>query len=104
MKITLLMVAFLLKITSAYADDWSKTCELYSQLAETIMTSRQAGVPMANQMKIAKGENGSDVMVQLIINAYDKPRYNTEDMQQKSIENYRDDIYLACVKELKDKK
>ena len=96
-------MSFLLTFTSAYADDWSEKCDSYTQLAEAIMKARQSGVSMAKLMKTVKKKDGGDFVVQLIIDAYDTPRYSSEKMQQETIENFRDNNYLECVKALRNK-
>lgn len=40
----------------------------------------------------------------LIIMAYDSPRYSTEEMQKRSVDEFRDQAYLSCAKILRSDK
>jgi len=104
MKILLTIITFSFTATSVYADDWRKTCDSYSELAETTMNGRQSGTPMAKMMKVLSNDEGSELFEKLIIAAYDSTRYSTERMQQRSIEEFRDEKYLECAKAMRAKK
>jgi len=104
MRVLLTIIAFSFIATSAYADDWRKTCDSYGGLAETIMSGRQSGTSMAKMMKVLNNDEGSELFEKLIIAAYDRPRYSTEQMQKRSIEEFRDKMYLECAKAMRAKK
>jgi len=104
MKALLTIIAFSFIATSVYADDWRKTCDSYGELAESIMSGRQSGTSMAKMMKVIGDNEGSDLFEKLIIAAYDSPRYSTEGMQKRSIEEFRDEVYLECAKAMRAKK
>ena len=76
-------------------------CASVSELAKTTMQGRQGGAPMNKLMETAKGNK---LIEELIILAYDSPRYGTESMRAKSIENFRDKAYLECIKEFRKNK
>lgn len=76
-------------------DESGDVCADWSSLAENIMRSRQAGVSMAEMMKLTKGTKPAQRMV---IAAYEERRYHTEEIQQRKVEDFRDEAYLACVK------
>lgn len=76
-----------------------KLCDLTALTAETIMRKRQAGVPMQKMMGVTADEPSGSVGEILVIAAYDSPRYHTKEMQERSIEDFRDEAYLRCVKE-----
>jgi len=82
------------------AGDWRKTCGSVGELATTIMESRQSGVSMAKMMGAVSGEENS-LAEKLIISAYDSPRYSTERMQKRTVEEFRDEVYLECVKAMR---
>ncbi len=71
----------------------SSTCESYSNLAKTVMTARQGGIPMSEVMNTI-----SEITKQLAITAYEKPRFTSDGYKTKSIEDFRDKAYLDCVK------
>lgn len=84
-----------------YAQDKLAACNSISSLAETIMKQRQNGAPMSEMMRIAGEAGGAigKVGEELVIMAYDKPRYTTENYQQRVIEDFRDSAHLECVKQ-----
>lgn len=68
---------------------------LYS-LSELIMKSRQNGVPMPDVVKIF---DGIETMRALVIVAYDEPRYGTDEMQARTIQEFADSVYARCLKQ-----
>lgn len=74
------------------------TCKSYADLAATVMEARQKGIAMSKLM--ATNESGDRIIEQFIIQAYDQPRMNVEENQQRMIRDFENDIYLACVKEI----
>lgn len=78
--------------------DWRETCDGFSEHAELIMQARQLGISMAEAM----GKTDSKVHEEMIIAAYEKPRYSTDRMQQKAIEDFRDHWYLRCAKSIRE--
>lgn len=103
MKKTSFMVTVLILFLSGqlYAQDKLAVCNSISSLAETIMKQRQNGAPMSEMMRIAGEAGGAlgKVGEELVIMAYEKPRYRTENYQQRAIEDFRDSAHLECVKQ-----
>lgn len=99
MKNALLILALL--ATPVLADDSLEICAEIGKLSETIMEKRQAGVSMAEMMAVAKGE-AKELAQTLVIDAYDQPRYQTPDVQRRTIGDFRDKWYLVCVKGVRE--
>ena len=59
------------------------------------MNAHQKGYPMQKIIRTYSG--AGDTIDELIIVAYDSPRYSTEESQQRIVEKYRDKVYLECV-------
>lgn len=78
-----------------------KLCDVTASTAETIMRKRQAGVAMQKMMVVTADEPPGSITEVLVIAAYESPRYHTKEMQNRSIEEFRDEAYLRCIKELK---
>lgn len=76
-------------------NDWRSTCGVLAELGKKIMQARQAGISME---KIIKVFNGGDFGEKITIKAYNIPRYNTHNVQEKSIGDFRDEMYLECAK------
>ena len=59
------------------------------------MNAHQKGYPMQKMIRTYSG--AGDTIDELIIVAYDSPRYSNEESQQRVIEAYRDKVYLECI-------
>jgi hypothetical protein len=55
------------------------------------MTARQSGMAMSEVMNMMSFK-------QLVIAAYEKPRFSGDEYKTKSIEDFRDKAYLDCIK------
>lgn len=97
MKAVLIASMFTMISAPVAADDWKEKCSQISELSKTIMKARQVGVSMADSMGTASNKLGEAI----IIAAYDKPRYSTPKVQQQTIEDFSNEWYLQCVKELR---
>lgn len=106
--IMMIVIVLMLAITPAHGtnsksnNDWRDTCAAMQRLAKSIMTARQNGFAMSDMM--SKSDASGDAIVKkldesLIIYAYSLPRYSTNEMQQKSIEDFGNDTYLQCAKQ-----
>lgn len=79
------------------------SCTAIENMAETIMDRRQSGVKMSILMDIAKESKDkslSRIITSLIIEAYEKPRYNTEKHKRRVIEDFRNNAFLNCYKDI----
>ena len=74
-------------------------CDQISELAEAMMSSRQAGVSMAKAMKVT-GDN--KLFKGMMVDAYETGRYIVESNQRREIADFRDKWYLACYKAQED--
>lgn len=98
MRFTALLFFGALIVPISHAEeDWRTGCKNAQDIAESIMKGRQQGVAMSKMMEVAEGD-AANILEALIIEAYDRPRYSTEKMQQRSVQGFRDDVYLECVK------
>lgn len=78
-------------------DDWREKCQAVSNLAATVMERRQEGVSMADLMAAVD----DDIVHDMIVEAYEQPRFGTDSVARTLIEDFRDQWYLDCVKSLK---
>lgn len=80
-------------------------CSVSGQTAELIMTKRQQNVEMSNLMATIDKAEGIDVLRPVfrsyVVAAYQQPAYGLESDQQKAIKKFRDDMELACLKDMK---
>ena len=78
-------------------------CEKFAQATETIMRAHQNGHPMSVLLRNAD-ETLSGIPLLLkayrlaVMEAYSRPRYSTERIQQRVIAEFRDENHLSCLK------
>lgn len=70
-------------------------CVTISRLAEKIMENRQAGIAMTDMMKIA---DSNELIRQMIIAAYEEPRFSSDKHQRNAVMDFRNQIELVCYK------
>lgn len=94
----LLIAAAVAMSFMAQAEEKQDICGMVNELAGSIMSARQRGVDMAQAMKAA-GENAeADFIRKIIIAAYEKPRYSVAENQQAAVTDFKNSVYLICVK------
>ena len=74
--------------------DWPRICATFGKVAEKIMTERQGGISRTQMIQSVRGDS---LFEYIVVQAYKVPRISTDRMQKKSIEEFRDRIYLECV-------
>ena len=83
-----------------------EVCASWASLARSIMFARQRGAPIDKAMKVfddLADDSIADKMNQerkrnLVIFAYDLPRFYSDEMQRRAITDFGNDVYLACIK------
>jgi hypothetical protein len=74
-------------------------CAAIGALANSIMLARQSGTPLTEAMQIAAHAGGiAGPTRQMVIMAWDQPRYQNPAVQQRAIEDFRDKFVLSCYK------
>lgn len=72
-------------------------CDVIGKTASGIMTSRQKGTSIMPMLKIFKKE----VSRQLVLEAYDSPKYGTYKHKQQSITEFSNKAVIKCLKGFK---
>ena len=67
-------------------------CAVWGDLAEMAMTVRQAGLPMST----ALADVTDDLVRDVIMGAYDAPRFGSEGFQRREIQDYRNEWERQC--------
>ncbi len=99
--VIILFLSFnLLPLTNSFAGNVD-VCPQLGKLATNIMRSRQSGRSISSLIKLILPYKTSDnstykAMKGIILIAYGMPRWYTNEMQQESIEDFRNKIELAC--------
>ena len=82
-------------------NDCRELCDVMANAGEVIMKGHQTGYPMKKMIAAysgaGAGAGAGDNIDELIMVAYNSPRYSTEESQQRAIGEYRDKVYLECV-------
>ena len=89
------------KKTTMSNEELSSRCKSMSELAKIIMQKRQDGVSMSEIVEKVVNTTPQplkEVLRLTVISAYDKPRYNTPEIQQKIILDFENEAYLTCTK------
>lgn len=95
LKVSIFLMGCITAVANADEGDWRVMCEAAAEIAETIMERRQTGTSMAKMIEVA---DDNELVEQIIIAAYDSPRYSTDRIQQRAAAEFRDEVYLQCVK------
>lgn len=93
---TALVAATAMPAWSAERDDM---CRALSNMAEMVMTGRQQGMSVSEMLNSGHTDEGpfAAVYQETVIAAYRRPRYATASVQQREVESFRDDAYVACL-------
>lgn len=82
----------------AQEEDWRERCKAVSTLAATVMEARQSGVSLSDVMD---GVESGGLSEQMAMEAYDRPRFSTPEMQEETINEFGNNWYLRCAKALR---
>mgnify|MGYP003147788210 CR=1 FL=1 len=80
-------------------------CPMIIEIAENAMKGHQGGTPMTAMLEVAQEARKSDAAVgqlveDIILAAYEKPRYRTAEAKLREVEIFRDEAAVACWKNL----
>lgn len=107
-----LALSFLLCSSSISADNGGmKLCRTISSMAESTMNARQSGISMAdtldgflkvitNSSKLSEDTKVSfrEMAKRMVVEAYESPKYEVEEMRNNSINDFGNSWYLSCIK------
>lgn len=92
--ITALVVLALVAAKGAHANsETDKLCSAAQELAQSIMTARQQGRPLAEMMKIAEGNELTQL---LVLEAYRRPAYRAEENRRQAAVDFGNETGLLC--------
>lgn len=103
MKALTLIAALLLSVPALAADFEAKdkSCKLNALMADVIMQGRQAGVEMSEVVAVFTKQGLSKEYYPMVLAAYEHPRYTSEEIKRSTITEFKNSIYLQCMKLLK---
>lgn len=79
----------------------SEWCSTVAYLAGSIMSSRQNGIALDDILKAIDGSGSErirDVSRGMVLDAYEAPRYSTENAKQREITEFKNKWQLSCIK------
>lgn len=83
----------------AKAEEPESVCVSIGELAEGVIGSRYAGVPLSDSMAVANLPEFASIrsaLREMVIQAYREPSYETEEYRAKAIRDFRNRWELAC--------
>lgn len=98
MKYAITLIAAL-AASQLYADDTPTKegwCSKIAVMAESMMDARQSGVSLQTVLDVVEEHMPS--ARDLAILAWDEPRYNTPEFQERVIGDFRDRAHLECLR------
>ncbi|MDQ2139586.1 hypothetical protein RBI14_15580 [Alcaligenaceae bacterium B3P038] len=96
------LVLCVMSSAQAAEKDFCKYLEGYAKIS---MDANQTGIPLSDLLKLIKDNgNESELVNDIAMDAYDVPRYSSEKLQQESIVEYQNRIYLKCLRATREKK
>lgn len=81
-------------------------CKEVDGAAKSVMTARQRGVAMADVYEVTNKMDGylQGLFRMAIKEAYSKPRFSSEEYQEKAVADFRSDMFQACLSNEDEKK
>ena len=99
MKNLIIAAALTLSFTAFAEEPQTDVCDELNNLARSVMNARQSGMEMRQLIEVVRGNEASEVAIEIIIRAYEKPRYSVEKNKQNAIKDFQNEIYLQCIRE-----
>ncbi len=83
-----------------------RSCQMLGGIAESVMSERQNNTPMSTMMQRVQSSmafisfDGLPIdeagLAGIVFLAYDQPRFRSDELQQDSIEEFRNEIEILC--------
>ena len=102
-KVLLVFIAIWFFAIPAHAED--DVCRSVAGLAEKVMVARQAGVKLSailQELETRSVGNAKPVIREVILGAYEKPRFTTEAYVERVIEEYRNTWHVECLRAMEN--
>lgn len=75
-------------------------CETTAGLAASIMKARQAGLSLTDALAVSgrtQNKAVSELNTSLVMIAWNKTRYHSDQMQRRAVEDFRDETHISCL-------
>ena len=99
MKNLITAAALTLSFTAFAEEAQTDVCDGLNRMARSIMNARQSGMEMRQLIEVVRGNEASEIAIEIIIRAYEMPRFSVEKNKQNAIKDFQNEIYLQCIRE-----
>lgn len=93
MERTIAAIALAMFANTLQAETVTEKCTGVGELAQEIMEARQEGVALSTMMKIVEG---NAFWSQVVMDAFNKPRYSSTEFQNEEAQDFRAEIEIIC--------
>lgn len=98
-KISILAIIVIASIFFSFPAKADKYCKEVAEVAKITMIARQTGVSIVDTLQKVQGtKDQQELLTEIIIMAYKKPRYLGKKAQNRSITEFENMVYLTCIK------
>lgn len=85
-------------LADVFDDAKDEFCPRVEDMSRTIMKGRQVGVPLVKMLEAQKRIGPETEWARpIMMMAYHKPRYHTEEFQQREIDDFAEEMFLLCM-------
>lgn len=91
--IVCMMIAGAVPASAQTKQEATDPCLVLSEIAGMVMLNRQNGTSMSKLMQIA---DGNALFEEIIILAYDEPRFSTDSNKRNAVLDFRNEVEHAC--------
>lgn len=98
-KISILAIIVIASIFFSFPAKADKYCKEVAEVAKITMIARQTGVSIVETLQTVQGtKEQQELLTEIIIMAYNTPRYLGKKAQNRSITEFENMVYLTCIK------
>lgn len=98
MKKLLLIPLLAFNVNAEFTKSESELCDSFENMSRLIMKSRQAGTPMRDLIKRAKG---NEAIIATIVDAFKEPRWSSLERVKRSVDDFANDSYKVCYQQFR---
>ena len=71
---------------------------MHAKFDRVVMGARQDGVSLSENISLVPSDDKevAEMMREIILNAYESPRYRTDENIQRAIQDFENEVYLDC--------
>ena len=98
-KISIIAIIVIASVFFSFPAKADKYCKEVAEVAKITMIVRQTGVSIVDTLQKVQGtKQQKELLTEIIIMAYKKPRYLGKKAQKKAVTEFENTVYLTCIK------